>query len=581
MISTLVFRHPLLRSVSTLLLYAAFSMALFLNILGVLVYKVGTDHWTVGSGIQFALGLSVLWGFAGFLFKATCFKRCREWELSLPISARAQWLSYYLAILLLSSLLSLGMFSVLGGISQLINGVTESEVLTLGSLAIIFLRPWALMVMMSGFIAAWNPALANPGDHPRWVRFRGYLAVGAVIILAVSVLLPVWAILAIIPLSVWHVVRKMIAIPSQLELTGADNVPFHSATENATDKSLQQYQPNSWITHKFLVLSLFKSPVSLLALVLFVIFFGMMEAGYYPMEPGNYNLRFFNFMLVVYVLFAMTGHFILNLGKIENFPISRKFVLAWLVLPMVLALSAGYGVGRILVSATLPAETPLVFNSPDCENCSATGVCVSPEYFSLAYSKEVPLIEAPWGETCVPRSEPILKGLPWTLWKQFSTDENSTPEFVAWQTNRASETIYRQKLSIDELDDPTLKSQDGGPVFPIFIGLQVLLLLIIQGLTFRWCHGLTARKSIQVRFWTIMAAMLILHLGIMSSMVSGLTSDWIITGFILGRIRVLGELGLSGHILAWGTIISFLIAGWKFALSGFNSLEALPFPDSD
>jgi len=137
------------------------------------------------------------------------------------------------------------------------------------------------------------------------------------------------------------------------------------------------------------------------------------------------------------------------------------------------------------------------------------------------------------------------------------------------------------QLGSNDLEDTSLESPEGGPVFPIFIGLQIFFLLLVQGLVFRWCRNHTTRKAIQARFWFTMAILLVFHVAAVGTMVSGLTSDWVVTGFVLGRIRLLAELGWTGHILAWVTMISLLAMVWRFALAGLVSMDALPWSDSD
>jgi hypothetical protein len=599
MISSLVFRHNLLRSGSALYLNGFLALAALLNVMGVLLYRSNDGPWNLGAGGCIALGLALMWGYVGFLLKGKDFRRCRAWEQGLPLSSRDQWLSYYLVLLLVSVLLCSVLYGVLGGLMMAAGRMANMEMITWGSLGMVFFRPWALMAMMAAGVAAWRPSLANPGDHPQWGRFRSYLVIGAFLVLGISVYLPWWVLMICVAASVGLVMRVWGKTPTLLELAESHYEDPVGNISGAVAGTQYYSRSDRWVTHRFLVMSLTKTPASFILLLLFTMFFGVFTAGYYPMDPGEPNLRFLNFVLVVYVLFAMSVHYILKLGKVDSLPISRRFILSWLVVPLVLSLSLGYGLGRGLIATTLPTVNPMAYDSPDCEDCSTKGLSVDPEYFSFSFSREIPLIEAPWGETCTPRSEQVMGGLPWQIWKPFTTSEQSSPEFVAWQISRAARKIYGIDLDQNEIrstylearengqvyllkeldlvrDYPGTRALHGGPVFPIITGLQVFLFLLVQGLVFRWCIGHTSRKSVQVRFWSVMVLLVGIHISGLAMLYGSLSEDWIITGVILGQIRLLGQWGLSGHIVVWVGMLMMVAGAWRFALSGFSALDALP-----
>ena len=142
-----------------------------------------------------------------------------------------------------------------------------------------------------------------------------------------------------------------------------------------------------------------------------------------------------------------------------------------------------------------------------------------------------------------------------------------------------SRVLKRNLDLIPELENARVKN--GGPVFAVYTGFQIAVLLLIQGLVFRWVRGLTIKKAIQIRFFFTMGLLLVLHIGGIFLLAGSFSANWIVTGAILGQIRLLGELGLVGHGLGWVAAAALLAAGWRFALSGFESLDALPYSSED
>jgi len=593
MILRLVLRHEILHSLTKPLLVTVTTVSLVLNTLAFQMERSGSAMLVEGNRAALAQ-FTFLVPVVLILFLGKAGLRCRPWEAGLPLGARALWWSHLLALvvsalfLILVSGLSFLIFDALIGMAS------GKNIFHLADLSGLLARPIAASLVASSLIAVWRPRSGRMADAPGWSRYRYLVIVGAGLLLGLLLVLPV----AFIPLSValaavmsWRAAARL---PAALEMAGGDTqgAGVISGIPEAVDWTDQG--PSRRVVRVMVLRTLFKWPLSWLALGPITILFGLMMSGHDVLGMDVPYLRFLYFFMSVYILFASTNHFMENLYKVDHLPIDRRILFQWLVLPVTSAFLLGYGAGRVMEA--LSADRPEKIRFENAED--NYGLKVPPEFFSFTTSSEPKLVSSPSGETHEVLAVQVFKGFPGVLWKPYATPAGASMEFVAWQISRAAAEVYGLEIEPEEIsaryletdlnrrvtvrdtgltlaaDYPAARPGSLGPVLPLLVGGEFALLLVVLAVFFRvFKPGITIRKS-RVVFWLLMGGLMALHIGGYVTFMLGWTRDWLVHGFWLGRVRELGALGPAGYGAAWLGMFLLLAGTWRWAEKSFLAVEA-------
>jgi len=591
MIGRLVLRHEIIQNLAKPLLITVVTITLVLNILTFKMARNGGTSLLDGFGAvqaQFVFLLPVIM----ILLMGKAGARCRFWEAGLPLAARKLWWAHFLALASASLFLILVSGVTFAGFGALNAAFIGKTFFNLADVLRLMVRPVAVSLTAAGLVAVWRPGMGRLAEEPGWSRHRALVIMISVGLLGLLVMVP--SVFLVVPLVLTGLVAVRVnrILPLAMSMSGSET--RGAAAASAAAEKWEAVGPSRRVVVLMLLRTLLKWPVSWLAMVPLAALFGLMMSSRDILGMDEPYLRFMNFFMAVYILFALTGHFVKNLHKVDHLPVDRRTLLRWLVVPITGFFLLGYASGRIMDTVDPISNEKIVFDNGG----ESYGLKVSPEYFAFAGSDETPVMTAPWGEAHEAPVEPVFRGLPGVLWKPYATPEGSSLEFVAWQISRAAAAVYGLEIDPDEIsarylkadpdgrvtvresgltlaaDFPDARPGSSGPVFPVLVGGEMFLLMVILTLYFKvFKPGITIRKT-QVVFWVIMGGLMACHIGGYIFFMLGWTREWVVYGFWLGRIRELGELGPAGYMGAWVGMLLLVSVAWRWAERSFLAAEA-------
>jgi hypothetical protein len=510
MIARLVLRHEIIQNLTKPLLITAVTVTLVLNIL---TFKMAQNEGTSlldGFGTvlaQFVFLLPVIM----ILLTGKAGNRCRFWEAGLPLAVRELWWAHFLALASACLFLILVSGVTFAGFWVLNASFIGRTFFNLADVFRLMVRPIAVSLTAAGLVAVWRPGMGRLAEEPGWSRYRSLVIMISMGLLGLLVVLPRVFLLVPLVLTGLMAVRANRVLPLAMAMSGSDS---RSAVAMAPSPGAPKWEavgPSRRVVALVLLRTLLKWPVSWLAMVPLAALFGLMMSGRDILGMDEPYLRFMNFFMTVYILFALTGHFMENLHKVDHLPVDRRTLLRWLVVPITSFFLLGYGAGRVLDTVDPDRSEKIVFDNGH----ETYGLKVSPEYFTYAGSDETPVVTAPWGEAHEATVEPVFRRLHGVLWKPYATPEGTSLEYVAWQISRATAAVYGLEIDPDEIsaryleadlhgrvtvrepgltlaaDFPDARHGNLGPVFPVLVGGELFLLMVILALFFLDCHGRT------------------------------------------------------------------------------------------
>lgn len=585
-------RHELLHGCPKLLALAAVSGTLVMNFL---TFRAAQTGQAVGFRAvdEFLLQAVVLLGFAGLLFKESAARRSRAWEAALPVPGYVLWRSHHLALIAGGLLNLLVTGSVIALFVGLMHSISELDLLSLRQLAVLMVRPALLILAISGAVAVRRVDLADLAADEGWPRLRVVLVAALYALLAGLMFLPlVVSLIPVIAATLWAVARGA-RVPAALESHpigfGAGPEAFGGAGAG------QPIAASGRVAGRAIRRQLFKWPTTWVIGLPFILLFGFLLGGYVPGKGfSDESMRVVQYFIVVYLLFAFSGHFMENLHRVDHLPVGRRRLLLWLTLPGILCLSLGYFTSQILLDRSHADQEQIRFVNEE-ENY---GLKVPVEFFDFSPSGEVPPIVDPQGHQAEAISVPVMKGLPGRLWNPHSTPAGAGIEFVAWQISRAVESVYGARIAPAEIRDryleidpsgrvvvrepgltlqadyPDLRGVYRGPVFPLLVGSIVILYLLVTGLFFSFFGaGVTIKKG-RIAFWALMTGLFAGHIGVYATFVADWTDDWILSGMVLSPARMAAEAGTGARAAVWLGFLVLAGLSWMWMERRFTRAEA-------
>ena len=155
------------------------------------------------------------------------------------------------------------------------------------------------------------------------------------------------------------------------------------------------------------------------------------------------------FMLWIFLDFAWTATRAKTRWLVA-LPVPPRRRLAAILLPAMLAVSAGYELGlRIPAIANTMERGVLVTSSADTEianiskDCRMFNVIPPDEYLVRAKEDNAPIIRAPWGETFDPATN-STDGF--DVYNPYSSGCNNSERFLDWQFARATAAVYGHSI---------------------------------------------------------------------------------------------------------------------------------------
>jgi hypothetical protein len=585
-------RHEVLHACPKLMALTAVSGTLVVN---VLTFRAAQTGDPVGFGAVDGLLLQavILVGFAGILFKSVAARRCRPWEAALPVSSFVLWRSHHLALIASGLLSMLVTGAVVAVFVATMRAVTELDLLSLKQLALLMVRPALLVMAISGAVAIRRVDLADLAADAGWPRLRALLVVALYLLLAGLSFLPlIVSIIPVFAVTIWAV-SKGAQLPPVLE-----SQPICSDAGQDVTGAVGLDEPiaaSGRVASKTIQRQLFKWPATWIVGLPFILLFGVLLGGYIPGKGfSDDSMRVVQYFIVVYLLLAFSGHFMENLYRVDHLPVSRRRLLLWLTMPGLICVSLGYITSQSFLNRSQLANEQIRFVNEE-ENY---GLKVPVEFFNLSATGDVPPIFDPQGEEAEAFSVPVMKGLPWRLWKAHTTPNGMGMEFVAWQISRAVEALYGAQIPPAEIQDryleigpagrvvvrepgltlqadyPDLRSAYRGPVYPLLVGSICIVYLLVLGLFFSFFRaGVTIKKG-RIAFWGLMVGLFALHIGVYATLIIGWTEDWILTGALLSVARSAAATGVGSQALIWFCFAVLAGLSWVWMERRFAAVEA-------
>lgn len=551
--------------------------------------------------------------------------RCQRFEMTLPIRAELLWRRHLMAVFVAGGLVLAGSLGVLVLHATLMNRVDGQNLLVIPYSALI--GPLlAGLLLAAALVTSVQPGLQKlRGRTTYWTLIIGAL-VGIPLLLLLLIRWPMVSTALCLSLAMvvsWNTRRSLPAAFRLVPMALAPATTTYRTTDvpNHVVRPRHVYQILFGILHQAPPWKQF-TPWMVYG---FSALMGFILAGGVDRWMEVPAIRFLYLPFGSYMLFAALGVLTYNLYRLDALPVSRRTILAVLMVPGLIAYLAGYSLGW-WARTTAPNPTPLVdfhvrqahfeidlHEGPEAkprELSTMVWVEVDPSFMGVTFSGEPPMLTAPWGETHLAWSEKLYRGSSILMYSPYSTAEESTADFEALMLSRAIKDVYGkaipplelqkryfvvendqvvgltsymrvgpgygvQRLSrgIPLLDDyPELEAPAGGPETPVYMAIVLIPWLLLSALFLRSFKATHSARFIRGVYW---AGLAILILGLLSQVflsVFGLFSPEAARGILNVFIRSLGT-GPVAWPLTWVVAIVASSACYRLALHQFERAE--------
>ncbi len=581
-ILALIWRHDAIRGLPRWLMILTAGATL---LLGIITYSAAR-----GMTPAFDLPLALTWLFASsHVLIGRDRRRCGELEATLPISARRLWLAHLAALLaadLISLILIVGLsFGVLGFLQGLEEGLARP-----------FPTASDLLLLVSGFLLllAWRES--DHGIRPV-TRVGGLLQLATILaLILVLAQRPAASFLLLLLPAIVLFWRSWRGLPAVFESRRRGRP--RSARPERTGTAAAGFEtgggaPAPIIQSMTLLFTTAKHPAALLLGYGFLFGFGMVQGG---ISADLMNIRLNYVPMTAYMILAMTAKPLQILGPFEALPLSRRRMLAILLLPCLGLLSLGYLAGRI---GAEPGSDRIRYLRTE----EADLLVVPRSACELAWDGIAPPIESPWGESHPVWSSELVKGSSVRIYSPFSAPAGSSPRYFAWQLSRAAKAIYGVDLDQDELrrrflerdtsgalriraercrdgefialsaEYDGLRPVRGAPWFPLLIGLATLVSLLLLPPYLRSFRANLSDGRRNLAFAVMLTGLIVVHLGVYVLLMTGLIQDYLLSGVVEILARRIEVVWPAARFGFWFLMILSLAGAWRLALRSFSRAE--------
>jgi len=579
------------------------TFGLAFNIFGFAMYNYVNEApvtWSLFvSAVVFCSGLALIWPKAA--------RRCREFDLGLPVPAASLWKGHLGAVLLVCLIQLALCLLILGGHRILVYYVNPEATTPWFDLMRLFTIPpgclaltvvtlfgfnarthsldrgptsmvWRLVVLVLAALLAWLLAMLHPlfGLIPTVLAVCLYLAARRSLPAAFS-----------IAQSPPHVVERRLA--GEIVLAGGGQAAATSWRVSPVRSGWSARWLETWTIHR----GLSKGWTTMLVGLPLIFVFATMTSGLMEALVTEAPIRFTFVLIMAYLLMSTMGTPLGKLKLLESLPVSRDRIFAVIVLPVIMSLVAGYGAGRLAVNYLIEPEELVRFD--DC--CDRRHVLVPEMFWVLAGDGEVPTVTAPSGETIEPYALPVLRNQTPVMYNPFTTGPGCSAEFVAWQLSRAVEAVYGERISSEEIrmsyldqdedgqvqlreggltlraDHPDWRERPGGPVMPLLLGSSVVVWMIVLGFYLGSVRAGLSPGAIKARYWGMMIVLLTLHLGQFALAIMNVYELDLILGLVGQKISQVGSTG--GIVAVFAGSVAITTVAYLVVRRRFRSLEAV------
>jgi hypothetical protein len=472
--------------------------------------------------------------------------RTNRFNLSLPVSARELWLSHFIAVGLTGMIILAMSAVVTTGSLILMRKIVGGWQGEPGALAVLGSLLAAGLLFAVGIIHAFRP---DAQEVPLSLRRAGWSLVAAAVPLGLALVLrPLGAlgvaiVLGLAAATFLHVFR---AIPEALSVPTEAQRASAAAPSDATGPAswaTTQRPTGLWFALRVVhgVTTCAKKPVAIWIVTPFLLFLGFWESGIDARWISS-TQRFAYPFMIVYVVMVVTTLSLARLGAIDWLPWCRRRTLALLVMPLLLCVAAGYGVGRITdtVLGERADGRELLCFVEDRES-GEPRLCVLWSACEISWSGKPSDLTAPWGEAHEPWSEPVVRGLPVRVYFPYEVPPGSSVDFAALQISRAAGALFGADIPPDEIRSRYLEADVDGSTLPGTPALTLQadypeLRRVGRGVYFPWIMAMI------VVLWSLLTAGYI---------------HWLRAGVSERKRKIVGGLFVAVPMLLW--VLDFVL----------------------
>lgn len=552
-------------------------------LLGAVAWHASTRHTTIPT----LTVMLVTWvGVATYLAFADVRTRCTPFEMSLPVAPREIWLQSLVAVV--------GGGLVIVGLAAGVIAIHRALLTHIEFEPVGWLPPLTLcggLILASLLLQAPKPSLARVPLTARNLLWTVLVLAGTPLLLALAVIAgrPGFAALALVVVAI--AVGLYRSVPPAYALA-----PFEPGAAPRDDRGGSAGAISDTRTPLLLPLTIARSvscgAKELLGAPL-VVAFGMSLGGALLALGGTglNELRFLYIPMTTYMLFSLVGPRLASLHHLDALPLSRRPLVAALLLPHLLLLCAGYGLGVAVASGARSRLEYVNFEKRE----SGFEVTVPLRVYRFARGGEVPLADSPWGETHAPEPLALFGGSGAVVYSPYSAPPGSSLRFVALQISRAVEAVYGASIPAETIEErylggladgsvvpkrdgltlrddyPTLKARSG-PVFPVLLMLTAVPWLLLTALLLRAYRAGAREWMRQAVMWGSLALMLFLFVGVSLLATVDLIRPWAVRALVEIPVMRLGQTA-GGTLLVWLTAVLSLSAAYLLAGSQFRRME--------
>jgi hypothetical protein len=499
--------------------------------LGLLFWRAGTTE----KPVSIAALTAIAWLAVGvYLLFGRVRTRADVLELALPIPARQLWRRHFSSVLLGGALIAGLSGAVVAGFYRLLRA--QYALPPLGGTLV-----FQFVLLLVGSLLAAVALLEGFETQVREVGFSWRVA-GRTLAVVLAILgLLVWLggrhpTLAIVPLLLGTAlaIRAERRVPRVYSLIAAGVAAPSRAAQRADSRALGRKEVGRLGALLGVWATLEQSPkfgrASSWLTYPLILGFGMITGGALDMVLDSLGLRYFYIPLIPYMLLAFVAPRTGNLRRLDPLPLSRRTILGLLVLPSLVAVVAGYGLGDQLARRGR-ATAELVEYRVDLPYYWTR---VPGRFMGLSPSGEVPQLSASNGESHQAWSVAPVAAGDTVVYSPFNTTAESSARFEAEMLSRAIARVYGAEIAAEELleryfvvdgervtglrngefrlrrDYPDLEMVDrNGPFLPLILIAAICPGLLMLAILFRTQRLEFSERLRQWVLWGMLAAVLI------------------------------------------------------------------------
>jgi hypothetical protein len=528
-------------------------------------------------------------------------RRAREFVLGLPVPAARVWAAHGVALVLAGAVViatGLGLITVGCAILADIDPRPDAPVdRVLRGLAQLWIHLPAWLLLLAGVAMLHRPSLVRAPRSGRRTIGDVAVALAAAAGLAAAGSSGPASVVAVLAAAgaLWLAAWRRRPGAYVLAPRAADAArPVRRSGDGAPAAA-----PWSWRRPLWIVVYLVSGdhlPVRLITLpILFG--FGMAISNLPGASAADAHLGLLLIPMTAYMVVAVAGGAAPHLWQIDHLPLSRRRLMAMVIMTPVLIMAAGYAAGEITVSLRGATGQPLTFSDAD----DTYGVRLWPRYFAI--DRDGPPAQiAPGGEMiappdCCPDRHAWLGRLGLTMYKPYHTPRGATLETCAWQLERASARVFgtaipaatfaERYLVVDaegvvrlrdggmdlRADFPDLRPRLSPGLVPLQTAAAGLLALSVLWWYFGFLRpGVTERRR-KTAFGASLGVLMVLHMMPFALAIAGVVSpDDLTTVAMIGSDRLVAALP-GGLATLWALALALVAGPYLLVQRRFDRAE--------